>query len=486
MFSILHISDLHRSRREPIDNTSLIAGLLADRDRYTSEFPQVLPPHAIVVSGDLVQGASIGGSDWQQSIADQYRVAEGFLQTLCDRVLDGDRSRLVLVPGNHDVCWNTSFGAMERVPAGEYPANLYDALAEPQSVYRWSWSEQALFRIADMPAYDRRLNCYWDFVESFYKDVEFPLPIDRTRGFQFFELCERRAIVAGFDSVAGNDCFNYCGMIRNGAIGKCALALRDAGRSYDLKIAVWHHGIQGPPSRTDYMDTSQVRELIAHGFQLGLHGHQHEAATLNQLVYLDQTQSMAVVSAGSLCAGARELPRGVNRQYNVIVIEDDFIHGRVHVREMGDGEQFTRKRNGAFLEGSVEVSWQPSTDSMGRGIDTRAENTRLATIHAEEALRNGRPQDAVQALREVDVSSASYGRKLLIEALVAQADWPRLVTLVQGSLVVEEIVILVLALLETNRFDESQASLDAAVDMDPATRSDLQDKIDSRKLLRQS
>ena len=29
MFSILHISDLHRSRDEPVDNDSLIAALLA-------------------------------------------------------------------------------------------------------------------------------------------------------------------------------------------------------------------------------------------------------------------------------------------------------------------------------------------------------------------------------------------------------------------------------------------------------------------------
>ena len=57
---------------------------------------------------------------------------------------------------------------------------------------------------------------------------------------------------------------------------------------------------------------------------------------------------MAVISAGSLCAGNKELPRGVNRQYNLIVIDNNFTHARVHVREMGDGEQFTRKRSGEF------------------------------------------------------------------------------------------------------------------------------------------
>ncbi|MFZ3178763.1 MAG: hypothetical protein WBO09_23815 [Methylocystis silviterrae] len=53
MFTILHISDLHRSREEPVDNDSLIAALLGDGDRYLGEMPPVPRPGAIVVSGDL-------------------------------------------------------------------------------------------------------------------------------------------------------------------------------------------------------------------------------------------------------------------------------------------------------------------------------------------------------------------------------------------------------------------------------------------------
>ncbi|MGY4466578.1 hypothetical protein ACVWWK_002260 [Bradyrhizobium sp. LB9.1b] len=329
MFSILHISDLHRSRDEPVDNDSLVAALLADCDRYAGETPRVPFPDAIVVSGDLIQGARIGAANWQQSMKDQYEVANQFLTALCNRFLDGDQSRMVLIPGNHDVCWNTSRTAMERVPTTDYPKDLYFALVEPDSPFRWSWPEQALYRIKDATAYAQRMDYYWDFTEAFYKDVKLPVPINRSRGFQLFELCDQRIIVAAFDSIVGNDCFGYSGAIPRGAVGQCAMALRDATRSYDLRMAVWHHSIQGPPIRADYMDASQVQEMIGHGFQLGLHGHQHIAATQTQLVHLDKGRSMAVVSAGSLCAGARELPRGVNRQYNLIVIEDDFLHGRV-------------------------------------------------------------------------------------------------------------------------------------------------------------
>ena len=485
MFSILHISDLHRSRKEPVDNNSLLAALLADRDRYAGETPPIPPFGAIVVSGDLIQGAQICAPNWQKSMKDQYAVAESFLSELCDRFLDGDRSRMVLIPGNHDVCWNTSRQAMERVSDKDYPDNLNEALIEPDSNYRWSWSKRALFRIKDMEAYEQRMDYYWDFVESFYKNVNLPISIDRSRGFQLFELCDRRIIVAAFDSIVGNDCFCYSGAIPRSAVGECAMALRDSDHSYNLKIAVWHHSIQGPPTHSDYMDVSQVHEMIGHGFQLGLHGHQHIAGTQTQFVHLDKDQSMAVVSAGSLCAGNRELPRGVNRQYNLIVIEDDFIQARVHVREMAEGEQFTRKRSGAFLEGFVEVSWQPPTDMMGRVSDAQVDNARRSIINAEKALHDGRSHDAVQVLRDVDISTEPYARKLLIEALLAQEDWLALTNILNHPGSIEETVILVSALIESNNLNEAQARLDTSTDIDTATRVELQGKIDTKKLMRQ-
>ena len=416
---------------------------------------------------------------------DQYEIANSFLNDLCERFLSGDRSRMVLIPGNHDVCWNTSRLAMERVPISEHPSNLYEALIKPSSVYRWSWSEQALFRITDTLTYKQRMNFYWDFVESFYDGVCLPVPLDRTRGFQFFEFCNRRIVISAFESIDGNDCFGYSGSIRPGTVGRCAMALRDFGHSYNLKIAVWHHSIQGPPTRSDYMDVSQVQELIGHGFQLGLHGHQHVAETNTQFVHLDQSRSMTVVSAGSLCAGAEEIPLGANRQYNIIVIEEDFVSARIHVREVAAGEQFTRKRNGEFSEGFVEVSWQPSTDIMGRRFDPQADNVRRAITDAEADLRNGRPHDAVQALSDVDTSSVPYARKLMIEALVLREDWRRLTVILQNPSTVEEVVTLVSALIKINNFDEAQTRLDAATEVDTATRSDLQSTLDTRKMMRQ-
>ena len=57
---------------------------------------------------------------------------------------------------------------------------------------------------------------------------------------------------------------------------------------------------------------------------------------------------MAVISAGSLCAGPKELPTGVNRQYNVLEISDDSSSVRVHVREMAIGTVFAPARRPEF------------------------------------------------------------------------------------------------------------------------------------------
>ena len=484
MFTLLHISDLHRSRDEPVDNDSLVAALLADRDRYMGETPIVPSPDAIIVSGDLIQGAPIGHAKWQDMMRDQYRVAGEFLDHLARRFLAADRGKLVIIPGNHDVCWNTSFSAMRRVPESAYPADLRAALVEPDSNYRWSWKERALYRIEDFGAYKQRMNFYWEFVEGFYAGVALLKPIDRKRGYQLFELHNRQIVVAAFDSIQGNDCFGYAGAIPRGAVARCNLDLRDIPHSYNLRVAVWHHSIQGPPLREDYMEVGQIHEMVGLRFQLGMHGHQHVAAAATHYVHLSETQSMAVVSAGSLCAEARELPRGVNRQYNVIVIEDDFRRARVHAREMVEGEQFTRKSNGAFAEGFIELSWQPPVDIVGRPIDPRDENVRRATLLAEDALRAADPRRALSLLEGLSLTAGSYARRIAIQATLDIDDPALIVKMIEGPTSAEEAIILIPALIRTNEPDRAATILENFSDIDSATRDALKGKIEIKKAMR--
>lgn len=484
MFTILHISDLHRSHEEPVDNDTLIAALLRDSDRYLGEMPPIPQPGAVVVSGDLIQGVPIGAHNWEDSMRDQYRIAAAFLDQLASRFVAGDRSKIIIVPGNHDVCWNTSFAAMEQVPEDQWPEDVYSALVRPDSDYRWSWRKRFLYRVRDHSTYATRMKFYWRFIEEFYKETALALPIDCDRGYQLFELLDRTIVVAAFDSIYRNDCLSYSGSIPRGAVARCNLHLRDNPHRYSLRAAVWHHSFQGPPNSQDYMEVGQVQEMVGLGFQLGMHGHQHVAEATTQFVHINETQSMGVVSAGSLCAGARELPRGVNRQYNLIVIDDALRRARVYVREMADGEQFGAKRNGAFLRGFSELTWQMATDIAGRPLDAAKANGRASTIQAEEALRAGRVDSAIALLRHIDLPPGSYQRKLAIDAFQRGGDWKSLSLAIGSPETIEEAVFLITALINLEQLDKAASVLEEAADLDVTTRKDLEAQISTKKMMR--
>lgn len=412
-------------------------------------------------------------------------MAGKFLNELATRFLDGDRSRLVIIPGNHDVCWNTAYASMKPVAESEYPSDIHRALTEPDSRYRWSWKKRTLFQIHDEALYSQRLAAYWDFAENFYNGVALPIPIDRARAFQLFELDQRRIVVAAFDSTHGNDCFGYSGAIPTGAVARCNLHLRDAGHDYRLRLAVWHHSLQGPPAKDDYMDVSQIHEMTGLRFQLGMHGHQHLAEATTHYVYLGESQSMAVVSAGSLCAGSRELPRGINRQYNVIVINDGYLTGRVHVREMAEGSQFKRKDNGAFRQGYVDIAWQSNTDMAGRLVNASHRNDRRSIAAAEDALKRSNAREALSLLDGIELSPGSYARSIAMRAAHASSDWKRLADIVRKPASLEEGVWLITALINTGAFKDAKTELDKQTEIDPGTRRGLQERISTAQALRQ-
>jgi hypothetical protein len=85
MYTLLHISDLHRSSAEPVSNDELISSLLLDQDRYVQETPAIQRPQALIVSGDIIQGARLGDPDSLGQLSDQYDVAYRFLSELASR-----------------------------------------------------------------------------------------------------------------------------------------------------------------------------------------------------------------------------------------------------------------------------------------------------------------------------------------------------------------------------------------------------------------
>jgi hypothetical protein len=159
-FSILHISDLHRDLKDELANGPLLESLVRDIERYQKQAPPIFSPSLCVVSGDLVYGVSPRHSNPGAELDRQYTQAVEFLTSLTDACFDGDRERIVLIPGNHDVSYPTVIASSTRI---DIPANsadkraLTDELWLPNTRLRWSWAELCFYRIHDPSLYEQRL-----------------------------------------------------------------------------------------------------------------------------------------------------------------------------------------------------------------------------------------------------------------------------------------------------------------------------------------
>jgi len=426
MISILHVSDLHRSPDDPVRNETLLAAILRDLESQLDETPAIHPPNAIVVSGDVIQGARLGAPNAANEIREQYDVAEDFLRELTKRLIGGDRTQVVIVPGNHDVDWNVSRAAMREVPLNQQDPDL-TTYSFPGSRFRFNPKDRKLYEIVDQSLYNQRLDGFHNFLERFYSGADLPYPLEKGRQYNLFELDNGRVLVAGYSSCSSNDCYRHVGEIEDGVIGKSYLESLEKDATYALKIAVWHHSVRGAPDATDYMNISRVREMINQGFRLGLHGHQHSSEIFTESIHTASEDFMAVVSAGSLCVGPRELPVGEPRQYNLIEIEDDCNRGKVHLRGMEYDRIFGPRRLSQFGGNSFKpISWTPRMTPVGTTRDHQTESINAAIIEAESCIGTNPARAATILLGIKPKALPVYGRRLLLQALETANDWKNL------------------------------------------------------------
>ena len=472
-YSLLHISDLHRSRSDPIGNDELISALLADRDRFASEIPPIPRPDAIIVSGDLVRGAPLHALDHAAELEAQHRDARDLLERLADEFLDGERSRLVVVPGNHDVDWNTAFAAMTAVPEASLSPSFSLAMCGPTDEMRWSWEERRAYRITDRNRYEQRLARFDDLVQDFYATTG---GVELCEGYRVHSLADARIALVAFNSCVGNDCFAKHGAIAAEIVARAHMNLRT--KPQELLAAVWHHSVEGDPMQSDYMSVTTVHQLIGNGFRLGLHGHQHRGATAIRYIHVPGEERMAVVSAGSLCAGRAELPTGVNRQYNLIEVADDLRSARVHVREMALASIFGPANRTEFGAHSyIDIGWTLPVN-VRASADARVSQQ---ILRAEQELRQGHSEHAARLLLALPEARSRFARAILLEALEATQDWPAIVaTFGPGPQTLAELVATAMALAHENDPDAARALIrqhGEGLDLPAATRGDLEGRL---------
>lgn len=138
-YSILHISDLHKGENNDFDH--LFASLCNDADSYDRNIPR---PEIIVVCGDLAEGAN--GDNAEEKIVRQYDEVETFLNKLVQHFLNGDKSRIIIVPGNHDLYRGATINSMEAIPDA-MRENAKERYLGGDPKYRWSWKDFCFYII---------------------------------------------------------------------------------------------------------------------------------------------------------------------------------------------------------------------------------------------------------------------------------------------------------------------------------------------------
>ncbi|MDC0935217.1 metallophosphoesterase [Pirellulales bacterium] len=126
-FSWLLISDLHlKATRDTWDQNVVLREMVRDIERQVSSHPKI---EFLVVSGDLAHAGN----------KDEYQLVENFLDALI-RVVGLDRTKVFIVPGNHDIARPTQklsfLGAREVFDSSESVAEFLSNKRERISLMR--------------------------------------------------------------------------------------------------------------------------------------------------------------------------------------------------------------------------------------------------------------------------------------------------------------------------------------------------------------
>ncbi len=441
--TILHISDLHRDPSHEVTNQALLDSLERDRDRYRVETPNVPDPDLIIVSGDIVHGLKADVNDPDGELRKQYNQAEDFLVALAKSFVGGDRQRLIIIPGNHDVSFAHALRGMKLLPLtlttdegrAAAVANGRRILVSGSPV-RWSWSGFCFYEINDQGLYEARLEAFCTFYGRFYEGKR-SYSLKPEDQFDLFDYPEHNITVAGLSSCHENDPLHKQGAIHPDCVAAASRRLCEPQYRDRLLLAVWHHNTSGGPGRSDYVDADILQILIDDGFSLGFHGHQHKPQIIEERYQFGGTRKVTVIGAGTLCAGPHALPTGQARAYNLLELDTGTRKARLHQRKM-ENENFGRPIWGA---GQLSSSRQSFVEfDIQAPIERRhvIEDTK-AVGNAEALLRTGKNKEAVELLRPL-AGKNPLARKLLWEAYVSLGDQKAMITDFYPPQTVAEIV----------------------------------------------
>lgn len=409
-YSILHISDIHRGPNSDLNN--LYESLVNDSIVYERE--GIEKPSIIVVSGDIAEGAE--GDRAEAIIKQQYKEAGEFLEKLTTYFLNGEKRRLVMVPGNHDM--NRE---MSKISMSEYELKKDDdpKFIKRQSNKRWSWKNMKFYEITDEEAHAKRFDLFVDFYNSFYGEIRSITGNPETFS-DVADLEDYGISFALFNSCYRLDHLRYCGEIYPASVTHLASKLRNLDRKGRLIVGVWHHHTQGLPEEDNYMDYRVLLSLVEHGVHIGLFGHQHFSQIINHYMNATDNRELLLISSGSLYGGHKQLVTGYSRQYNIIEVEIRGTEAEITLNVRKDNQPDydipswgISPVGNANLDGKYRHTIKlnmPSEDEQVLEIDSQAKLT----------------GDYTTALRNLSAHHSNYSRyNDLLDSYLPESNLPR-------------------------------------------------------------
>ncbi|MCQ2351591.1 MAG: metallophosphoesterase [Paludibacteraceae bacterium] len=328
-YSILHISDLHKSPEMTYDN--LLASLMTDNENRAME--GVPPIKLIVVSGDLVQGVKDSSGNYVEQLTKQYKEVSDFLNQLVDNLLKGDKSRIIIVPGNHDYCIPNSRNSMLK-SSNDYHDDLLKFMQNLCGNLRWNWEDKSFYNIVNLNLYSDRFFAYKEFYNTFFSGIRRLENVEKDAYVVDFE--DYNITFACFNSCYKLDHLNPIGNIFPSALSGIRNDLSTANKLGRLIVGVWHHHVKGLPYENNYMDSSILNTMMSNYIKVGLFGHQHKTEIINEYKDITYTNdSLWLISSGTLYGDSSVQQIGQKRQFNVIEIDMNRqnAHLTVHCRE---------------------------------------------------------------------------------------------------------------------------------------------------------
>ncbi|OGB40837.1 MAG: hypothetical protein A2W72_08565 [Burkholderiales bacterium RIFCSPLOWO2_12_67_14] len=418
--TILHISDLHRDSGSQLTSTTLLQSLLRDKMRFLSEGHET--PVLAVVSGDIVFGVRPLEEDADKKLAAQYDEALGFLIALTDEYFEGDRERVIIVPGNHDVSMPHVKRAVKATPVpsdAEDKMRLVEDLFSYDTKFRWDWGSFSAYEIVYDAIYADRMAPFADFYGRFYRGKR-TYSLDPAKQYVVHDFPDLGLAFLALSSCHQNDLYNRTGRIHPDALAQATGDMIKLSRLGRLGIGVWHHNIEGGPNDNDYVDPEFLQILMDGMCMIGMHGHQHKPQLLEHRFSADQRQGISIISAGTLCGGPRSLPSGRLRSYNIIKLDINERKGTVFVRSMTNSDFSSPVWAGRHIPefGGDSVDFK----LIG---EIQAPDAMAIASEADHLIRAGLHRQAFEAVKQN--LNNQYLRRIALDALLEMRDWSKII-----------------------------------------------------------